>query len=94
MCFQVHPWHVNLEINAVVMMYTSYSVTWGRWMVRVRTDAHTRGSRFFLVLLSCFSKIFLLFYFYYYNYYYNYQLLEVKLSQHHYLLEKAIYYIN
>ena len=27
-------------------------------MVCVRTDAHTRGSRFFLVLLSCFSKIF------------------------------------
>ena len=25
-------------------------------MVCVRTDAHTRGSRFFLVLLSCFQK--------------------------------------
>ena len=25
--FKSHPWHVNLEINAVDMMYTSYSVT-------------------------------------------------------------------
>jgi hypothetical protein len=25
--FKSHPWHVNLEINAVDVMYTSYSVT-------------------------------------------------------------------
>ena len=25
--FKSHPWRVNLEINAVDMMYTSYSVT-------------------------------------------------------------------